>query len=179
MGTEGNRKRKRSMDDDEETTEGAAVVAETLVVCTLCSTPLSSTWYLPPSRHGCTVSTTSSGQKVTSASARRRSRVRARRLSRQPVSEVADKSVLNTRENNSTEIVVPVKPRCQDVVQSESTPLHECPLGNCARECRSKADLQVHLAMSHYKEELEKDYITIVEKQDAKFVTRFCQVINK
>lgn len=57
-------------------------------------------------------------------------------------------------------IIIPIMLFLKDITQSEPTPLHECPLTNCARQCRSKADLQVHLAMSHYKEELEKDYIT-------------------
>jgi len=162
--TERIKKRKRNMDHDDESTEGAAVVSEAPLECTLCSTPVSSKWYLPPSRHGCTVNNTQSGQKETSTSARKRPKTKiiTRRLSvsRPTMPEVADKIVLNTHENNNTDNVVPIKGSIKDIVQFEPTPLHECPLTNCARQCRSKADLQVHLAMSHYKEELEKEYIT-------------------
>jgi len=157
------KKRKRNMDDDDESTEGAAVVSEALLECTLCSTPVSSKWYLPPSRHGCTVNNTQTGQKITSTNARKTPKtkiIRGISVSRPAMPEVADKIVLNTHEINNTDNVVPIKGSIKDIAQSEPTSLHECPLTNCARQCRSKADLQVHLAMSHYKEELEKEYIT-------------------
>ena len=46
------------------------------------------------------------------------------------------------------------------IVTLESPALHMCPLTNCTRQCSSKTDLLVHLAMSHYMEEMEKEYGT-------------------
>ena len=169
---EGNKKRKRLTDDEGVSSERAAVFPEAPLACTRCSTPVSSTWYLPPSRHGCTVVTvtTPSGQQATSSSARKRSRKSTRRLSsvvRGAMPEVSDKTVSKTPEpnvtgdeNNTIEIVVPTKVSHSGFNPSEPIPLQECPLANCARQCRTKADMQVHLAMTHYKDELEKDYIT-------------------
>jgi len=49
---------------------------------------------------------------------------------------------------------------CSNLVAPEQPALHTCPLTNCTRQCSNKADLRVHLAMSHYMEELEKEYGT-------------------
>jgi len=87
------------------------------------------------------------------------------------MSEALDKTVSKTPEpyvtgdeNNTIDIVVPNKVSHSGFNPSEPIPLQECPLANCARQCRTKADMQVHLAMTHYKDELEKDYITDCEQ---------------
>ena len=46
------------------------------------------------------------------------------------------------------------------LVPAESSPLHPCPLTNCTRQCSSRRDLLVHLAMAHYLKELEKQFGT-------------------
>jgi len=42
------------------------------------------------------------------------------------------------------------------LVPAESLSLHPCPLTNCTRQCSTRRDLLVHLAMAHYLKELEK-----------------------
>jgi len=49
---------------------------------------------------------------------------------------------------------------CSNTVAPEQSALHMCPLTNCTRQCSTKADLRVHLAMSHYMADLEKEYGT-------------------
>jgi len=49
---------------------------------------------------------------------------------------------------------------CGNIVTPEQSALHTCPLTNCTRQCSNNTDLLVHLAMSHYMDELEKEYGT-------------------
>ena len=37
---------------------------------------------------------------------------------------------------------------------------HSCPLSNCSRQCKSRRMLLIHLAMTHYTEELENKFGT-------------------
>jgi len=46
------------------------------------------------------------------------------------------------------------------IIQDESSSLHPCPLSNCTRQCVTRMDLLVHLAMAHYLEQLEKQFGT-------------------
>jgi len=63
----------------------------------------------------------------------------------------------------------PIKAKIDEVSESsivkpvpsaESPPLHPCPLNNCSRQCSTRKDLLVHLAMVHYLKELEKQFGT-------------------
>ena len=49
---------------------------------------------------------------------------------------------------------------CSIIDAPEQSALHRCPLTNCARQCSNKANLRVHLAVTHYMDELEKEYCT-------------------
>ena len=46
------------------------------------------------------------------------------------------------------------------MTSTESSSLHPCPLSNCTRQCVTRMDLLVHLAMAHYLEQLEKQFGT-------------------
>jgi len=58
-----------------------------------------------------------------------------------------------TREHRETD-------SSSNMVSLELTAFNTCPLTNCTRKCTNKTELRVHLAMSHYMDELEKEYGT-------------------
>ena len=73
--------------------------------------------------------------------------------------EVPKTALLNTGEDN-LEIGESSKSSSSIITSAESSSLHPCPLSNCTRQCVTRMDLLVHLAMAHYLEQLEKQFGT-------------------
>jgi len=67
--------------------------------------------------------------------------------------------VVNDDDTNTPESIQPKESPTKSVPAEAST-LLACPLTNCTRKCRNQEDLQVHLAMAHYMQELEKEFDT-------------------
>ena len=87
-------------------------------------------WYLPPSRHHCPGSSTPTSSTPTS-------RKRRRVATTSPGPAPAKKNKKTEDYNDFS-----------------------CPLVDCSRQCDSKKLLMLHLAISHYREELEDLYLT-------------------
>ena len=92
-------------------------------------------WYLPPSRHHCP-----GYQAGTSTITRKRRKVDT--SSDQPV--ISSPSPKTPRRSRHPK---------------EEPKLFPCPLSGCGRKCDSKKLLMLHLAITHYMEEMEELYI--------------------
>jgi len=76
-------------------------------------------------------------------------------VSRTSSPQVSDKSI--SKDETSSKNVLPS--RAKVLFPSEQPqPLQKCPLTSCFRQCTNKVDMLVHLAMTHYLDELHKEY---------------------
>jgi len=109
--------------------------------CSLCNTPVLSSWYKPPSRHNCT------GLKFATRSPLRDCDLQSTAIGGQKRTRLmSTPGVKRATTSSNLEL-------SDDGVEKPA--VYSCPRVNCSRQCTNKRSLLVHLAMVHYKEELE------------------------
>jgi len=101
-------------------------------VCQYCGVTVRGSWYLPPSRHHCP----GYGPGSTAPSRKRRK--------------------VSSSSGQTVSVSSPRTPRLSKAEPQDFS----CPLIDCGRKCDSKKLLMLHLAISHYQEQMEGLYIT-------------------
>jgi len=143
------KRRKRGSDGvsaDGVSADGVSAVglsADAQLVCSLCQAPLTSEWHRNPLRHNCPHSTPSADPPCT------------------PVSSPLHPSRHGSTVTRATQEPHPARKRSSVRLQVKVTKMQQqCPLTNCTWQFTCQKDLLMHLVMTHFIQELEKEFET-------------------